>query len=135
MQLDNVTVLVSRFEETFAFYRDVLGLTVTWGEPGGNFASFTGTGTGGGSQVAIFRRHLMAETIGTDHLPAAASVQDRVSLVFAVADVDAETARVTGLGAPLVAAPADRPAWGIRVAYVRDPDGTLIGLFRALTPG
>jgi lactoylglutathione lyase len=133
MQLDNVTVLVSRFEETFAFYRDVLGLTVTWGEPGGNFASFTGTG--GGSQVAIFRRHLMAEAIGTDHLPAAASAQDRVSLVFAVADVDAETARVTGLGAPLVAPPADRPAWGIRVAYVRDPDGTLIGLFRALTPG
>ena len=29
--------------------------------------------------------------------------------------------------------PTDRPDWGIRVAYVRDPDGTLIGLFRSLS--
>jgi catechol 2,3-dioxygenase-like lactoylglutathione lyase family enzyme len=130
MQLDNVTVLVTRFEETFAFYRDVLGLSVTWGEHDGNFASFAGNG---GSQVAIFRRHLMAEAIGTDDLPAGAKVQDRVSLVFAVDDVDAETARVTGKGAPLVSPPTDRPDWGIRVAYVRDPDGTLIGLFRSLS--
>lgn len=128
MQLDNVTVLVTRFEETFTFYRDVLGLTVAWGEPGGNFASFAGTG---GSQVAIFRRHLMAEAIGSGDL-AAARGPDQVALVFAVADVDAETARITGQGAPLVSPPTDRPAWGIRVAYVRDPDGTLIGLFRAL---
>jgi predicted enzyme related to lactoylglutathione lyase len=51
----------------------------------------------------------MPEAIGTDDLPAAANVQDRVSLAFAVDDVDAEAARVTGLGAPLAMAPTDRP--------------------------
>jgi hypothetical protein len=62
----------------------------------------------------------MPEAIGTDDLPAAANVQDRVSLAFAVDDVDAEAARVTGLGAPLAMA-ADRSASSAR--SLRPDDG------------
>jgi hypothetical protein len=35
------------------------------------------------------------------------------------------------VGAPVSAEPADRSDWGIRVGYVRDPDGTLIELNHA----
>jgi catechol 2,3-dioxygenase-like lactoylglutathione lyase family enzyme len=129
MKLDNVTVLVTRFEDTFAFYRDVLGLAVTWGEATGNFASFAA----GGSSVAIFRRELMADAIGAAALSTELRGPDQVSLVFAVDDVDAEAARLAARGVPVVSPPTDRTAWGIRVAYVRDPDGNLVGLFRALT--
>ncbi|SBT49322.1 VOC family protein [Micromonospora auratinigra] len=47
-----------------------------------------------------------------------------VLVVVPVPDVDATVAAV----APdtLVVAPADRPGWGIRSAYLRDPDGNLV---------
>jgi catechol 2,3-dioxygenase-like lactoylglutathione lyase family enzyme len=45
-----------------------------------------------------------------------------------VSDLDAALAELRGRGAEVAAEPADRSDWGIRVAYVRDPDGTLIEL-------
>jgi catechol 2,3-dioxygenase-like lactoylglutathione lyase family enzyme len=35
-------------------------------------------------------------------------------------------------GAPVSAEPADREDWGIRVGYIRDPDGNLIELNHAM---
>ena len=53
-------LLVSDFKGCFLFYRDVLGLEVTWGDQTGTYASFRVGNTG----LALFKRGLMAEAVG-----------------------------------------------------------------------
>lgn len=129
MKLDNVRLLVTRFDETFAFYRDVIGLTPTWGKPGENYASFS---FAGGGQMAIFRRALMADAVGTAAQPSTRREQDTAALVLAVDDVDAVYARLRARGVAFAGAPANQDAWGIRAAHFRDPDGNLLEIFSPL---
>src|SRR5215471_10073145 len=81
IKLDNVRLLVTRFDETFTFYRDVLGLAPTWGKPGENYASFVFPG---GAQIALFRRSLMADAVGTSRKPSTRGEQDTAALVVSV---------------------------------------------------
>ena len=53
LKFDNVRLLVTRFDETFLFYRDILDLKPTWGAVGENYASFAFPG---GGQIALFKR-------------------------------------------------------------------------------
>lgn len=130
MRFDNVRLLTTRFAAMFAFYRDVLQLQVTWGEPDGKYASF---GVGSGSTgIALFARELMAVAVGTAALPAEPTAQDRAALIFEVESVDAFADRVRQMGVLLVTEPTDMPDWGIRTAHLRDPDGNLLEAFSSL---
>jgi lactoylglutathione lyase len=128
LKFDNVRLLVTRFDETYAFYRDVLGLKPTWGKPGENYASFTFPGGGG---IAIFRRSLMADAVGTAARPSTRHEQDTAAVILSVDDVDALYGRLKGV-IDFTNAPTDQPAWGIRAAHFRDPDGNLIEVFSAI---
>ena len=123
MHLTHIRLLVSDFDACFRFYRDVMGLEAVWGEEGSGYADFK---VGEGLALALFERQAQAEAVGTDHLPSKATSQDRVSLVFGSDDLDADFQSLKGRGVQVVAEPADHPEWGIRVAYLRDPDGNLI---------
>ncbi|MBX6341140.1 MAG: VOC family protein [Thermomicrobiaceae bacterium] len=125
MPLTQVRLLVTHFDECFKFYRDVLGLHVLWGAPGARFAGFR---AGEGASVALLRREEMSGVVGTTDLPAEASAQDRVALVFTVTDLDDSVALLERRGVHLIDGPEDRPAWGVRAAHLRDPDGNLIEL-------
>ena len=129
IRFDNMRLLVTRFDETFVFYRDVLGLAPTWGKPGDNYASFAFPG---GAQIALFRRSLMAEAIGTTAQPATRREQDTAALVLTVEDVDTLYGRLKQAGIEFADAPKDQPVWGIRAMHFRDPDGTLIEVFSPL---
>src|SRR5215471_18666606 len=129
IKFDNMRLLVTRFDETFAFYRDVLGLTLTWGKPGDNYASFAFPG---GAQIALFRRSLMADAVGTAAQPATRHEQDTAALVLSVDDVDTVYARLKPAGVEFADAPKDQPVWGIRAMHFRDPDGNLIEMFSPL---
>ncbi|HEX2863346.1 MAG TPA: VOC family protein [Deinococcales bacterium] len=52
----------------------------------------------------------------------------RVVIEFRVGDVDALHARLAALGVPVVKPPTTHP-WGLRSAWVRDPDGNLVNLY------
>lgn len=82
--------------------------------------------------LALFTRQTMSETVGTDHLPTDTKAQDRVALIFHVDDVDVEVDRIQARGIQLVSGPKDFPGWGIRSAYLRDPDGNLLELYSDL---
>jgi catechol 2,3-dioxygenase-like lactoylglutathione lyase family enzyme len=125
LKFDNMRLLVTRFDETYAFYRDVLGLKPTWGKPGENYASFAFPG---GGEIAIFRRSMMADAVGTAARPSTRQEQDTAVLILTVDDVDALYARLKR-AVEFTNVPADRPAWGIRAAHFRDPDGNLIEVF------
>ena len=121
-------LLVSNFKACFLFYRDIMGFQATFGTENDIYADFnTGTLT-----IALFDRQAMSAAVGTTHLPAQVDAQDKVCLVFAVEDVDATCQQLKKQNVQLVAGPSDRPDWGIRAAYFRDPEGNLIEINQPL---
>ncbi len=131
MKIDHVRLLVVNFAECFRFYRDIIGLTVTWGDESDSYASFSIAGQAD-PNMALFDRQEMADALGIGSLPTAAAAQDRTMLIIGVGDVDATVARFEARGIQFEAGPKNYPDWGMRAAYLRDPDGNLIELTGAL---
>lgn len=123
MKLNNIRLLVSKFDETFLFYRDILGFKVIWGDVGDNYAQFQIEGS---VDLSIFSKNLMADTVGTSLLPVQAAVQDSVALIFSVDDLDRFYASLTAKGVIFINQPTDQPDWGTRVSHLRDPEGNLL---------
>jgi catechol 2,3-dioxygenase-like lactoylglutathione lyase family enzyme len=133
VHFEHTRLLVSNFAECFQFYRDVLGLAVTWGDESGSYASFN-DGHGARVSLALFVRQPMADVVGTGRLPRDAFCQDHFMLIAQVEDVDATVAELRERGVQFAVGPQDFPDWGIRSAYIRDPAGNLIELSSSLDP-
>src|SRR5579864_3102849 len=103
-------LLVADFRTSFLFYRDILGFTPTFGDENDVYADFET----GGATLALFRRDLMAQAVGTAEKPAEAESQDKIALIFSVEDVDATYSQLQAKGIAFVTAPQDRSEWGIR---------------------
>jgi lactoylglutathione lyase len=129
LKLDNIRLLVTKFDECFRFYRDVMGFEVTWGDEGSGYASFKTSGSG---RISIFMRGEQASTVGTSDLPSKAQAQDNFVLVLRSRNVDKRLKRMKGKCTGQIIGPADYPDWGIRAAYIRDPDGNLIEIHSPL---
>lgn len=122
-------LLVTRFDECLTFYKDVLELKLIWGELGGNYASFD---TGNGQGLALYRKELMSEVVGTTHLPVHAESQDKLVCIFVVTDIEQTVQNIVKNGGRCETEIQDQPDWGIRAVHLRDPDGNLIELFSEL---
>jgi predicted enzyme related to lactoylglutathione lyase len=129
MKFINVRLLVSDFAATMRFWRDVMGLQMTYGDEAMGYAYFETDSAG----VELLTRQGFADALGE---AASTSMPEGRSavLVFRVDDVDAAYADFVERGASAVAGPQDRPAWGVRSAHLSDPDGSLIELYSQL-PG
>lgn len=127
MRLTQTRLLVSDFARAFRFWRDNVGLKISFGTENGPYASFE-TGPG---ELAIYGLAMMEDAIGEPRSDGQRGA-DQVVLSFAVDDVDAETASLEGRGVGFVSPPTDQPTWGIRVAHFRDPDGNLVELYAPL---
>jgi catechol 2,3-dioxygenase-like lactoylglutathione lyase family enzyme len=114
VRLSQVRLLVGDYVRCFSFYRDVLGFEVTFGDPASGYATLN---TGGGGTVALFDRAEQQQVV--ELRPAG----DGTVLAFEVDDVDAFYERHDDV---MIGPPRDRADWGIRVAYLRDPDGNLL---------
>ena len=125
MHIQHTRLLVHSFAECFRFYRDVIGLTVTWGDEQANYASFADA-VSKGPALALFGRQAMADVVGAEKLPADAFCQDQFVLIVTVENVDVTVNELRDRGAALELDPQDFPDWGIRAAYIRDPDGNLV---------
>lgn len=123
--MDNVRLLVGKFDECFRFYRNIMGFKVTWGKEGEGYASFDA----GNVTLALFKREIMAKDVGTTNLPSEAKCQDRVALIFSVKNLRAEAVKLKKQGVKLITEPTERPDYGISVMHLRDPDGNLIEIF------
>jgi len=96
------------------WYRDVLGLNLSFRDESGGFALFS-TGEG---RLAVKKAD--PETSADD--------RSHVRLVFRVADVDAEHGRLSALGVEATE-PADHPREPYREIRLTAPEGTPITLF------
>ena len=115
MKLTHVRLLVDDAPACFRFYRDVIGLTPTWGTETKGYADFDA----GGSTLAILGRAGQAEVVELR------DTGDGAILVFGVDDLEAALAGLRARGAE-PGEIVDRPDWGIRFAHLRDPDGNLV---------
>jgi lactoylglutathione lyase len=104
-------VSTSDMKRALAFYRDLLGATVTY-----EFPAPDGTLAYAGLEIG-------SSHLGMGLATQAASEGGRtISLWVYTDDCDAAVARMREAGVRIVEEPADQP-WGERVARVLDPDG------------
>lgn len=131
-RISQYRLLVSDFPACFRFYRDVMGLPVSSGSEDDVYAGFDLTAE---QSLGLFSRAAMAEAVGTQSKPVQADAQDAVMLVFQVDNLDEAVMELREKGVFFVAAPTDRPEWGMRTAHLRDPDGNLVEIFHPLRMG
>lgn len=130
MKFSGVRLLVNDFDKSFRFYAETLGLKVTWGELGGEYASFDiGIGPDG---LSIFPSDYMAPVVGNAELPLPENSREKVMLILAVDNVDKSYEELSARGVNFLNKPVDMPGWGMRVVHLRDTEGNLIELFSAL---
>jgi lactoylglutathione lyase len=112
--LGYVILYVSDLDASIAFYRDVVGLPLKFVDAG--YAEFAAAGI----RFALYERRRAEWLTAHEVRPGPAG-----EVVFLVADVDAEAARLAQRGARVLSGPADRP-WGHRTVHVADPDGFVV---------
>lgn len=130
----HVRLIVADFEGCFRFYRDVLGLRVTWGEEADGSASGYASFEIPGGSLSINDQSVVAPVVGFETREPGESVKDRAALIFEVESVDAEVARLRAFGVRFETEPTTYSGWGIRAAHLRDPDGNLIEINELLPP-
>ena len=131
----HVRLIVADFDGCFRFYRDVLGLKVTWGEEAdGSAAGYASFEAAPGTSFSINDQSVFAPVVGLETREVGEAVKDRAALIFEVVDVVAEAARLRALGIALETEPTAYPGFGIRAAHLRDPDGNLIEINEPLPP-
>jgi lactoylglutathione lyase len=128
MKFINVRLLVGDIAASIKFWRDVLGLQMTYGDEAMGYAYFD-TGSAG---IELLTRAGFASALGETLV----SIPQGYPAVldFRVEDVDAAYADFVRRGATAVAGPQDRPAWGVRSAHLSDPNGYIVELYSQL-PG
>ncbi len=124
-RLDMIGLFVADLPRMVAFYRDVVGMAIDdWQPP---YAEFVHHGV----RFSMFERARVPELLGRSaDFPGAkpGRLNGSFELALRVHDadeVDAVFGRMTGRGAEPVTTPRDEP-WGMRSAYVADPEGNLI---------
>ncbi|WP_009630639.1 VOC family protein [Synechocystis sp. PCC 7509] len=121
-------LLVNDLKACFEFYRDVLEFTVVTEALEDGYAEFSISGM----KLSLFRRQEMAQMIGSDRPPVTVECQDQVSLIFTITNVDEAYHHLKAKGANFVTEPLNNPYYALKTVYLRDPDGTLIGLFQPM---
>ena len=126
MKLANTRLLVKDFKTSFLFYRDVLGLSPSFGSEDDVYADLKT----GGALLALFQSEIMEAAVGIGGTPM--DGRDGAVLVFEVDDVDGIVAELEAKGVTFLTQPQNRPDWGIRTAHMRDPEGNLVEVYSPL---
>lgn len=126
MNFVNVRLLTADFSAAVKFWRDTMGLTLTYSDEAMGYAYFE-TDTAG---VEILRHDAFAASLG--NAPAAPAAGYQAVLVFRVDDVDATYRDLLARGAVSIGAPQDRPAWRARTAPFKAHDGYVVEIYSPL---
>ena len=112
--LSHLFVHVTSFVRSKAFYVDTLGLEL-----------LDGNGEDGSGYMRVGGAD--GFSIGMEERPGAEVGAAGIEIVVRVDDVDAMWRRLSTKGYPVVSPPADQP-WGMRHAWLLDPDGYRISI-------
>jgi predicted enzyme related to lactoylglutathione lyase len=132
MKLNNIRLLVEDFDACFSFYAEKVGLPVTWGKAGGDYASFDIGLESNKMGLSIFKSDLMAQAVGNVDLQLPVHCREKAVIVIQVEDVDAVFRKLSAQGISFINEPTDMSGWGGRVAHFRDPEDNLIEIYSEL---
>ena len=119
-------LLVSDITNCCNFYRDLLDLDVV--VETSSYAEFKAAG----QTISLFHQGEMASIVHTSDKPAAADTQDKAVLIFTIVDLDSTYTQLRQAGVPFDEPPTQNSDFNLKIAYCRDPEGNLIGLFENL---
>ncbi|WP_375005218.1 VOC family protein [Bacillus velezensis] len=128
MKLLQIRLLVNDFKKSVEFYKDSLGLPISWLEKEMEYALFDN----GETKIELLSQENMAEIVGEERKSLDGDVQSRFLLQFKVDDVDKTYDYLHKQGIKCVNEPHDRQEWRARVAHFRDPDNNLIEIYKMI---
>ncbi|WP_033714398.1 VOC family protein [Bacillus cereus] len=128
MKLLQIRLLVNDFKKSSNFYKDLLGLSISWYEEEMEYALFNN----GETKIELLSRKTMAEVIGEENKFLEGESQSKFLLQFEVEDVDKTYNRLRENGIEFITKPHDRKEWRSRIAHFRDPDRNLIEIYKML---
>ena len=110
------------------FYRDVLKFEPVTIQIEKGYAEFKVANL----RLSLFSQQEMAEILRTTGKPAANSSQDTSGLILNVQNLDDIYHELRRANVEFDEPPTQNKEFALKVAYFRDPAGTLIGLFEAM---
>ena len=122
MRLNNIRLLVKDFDNIFKFYSEKVGLNVTWGKLGSDYASFEIGIDSNKIGLSIFKTDLMANAIDNADKQLPVNCREKFVIVIQVDNVDNVFSRLKKNGIKFIDKPSDIADWGSRVAHFRDPE-------------
>ena len=122
MEFGGTVLYVDQVSAVVDFYRRAFGLNVRFLDETLGFAELET----GGSMLAIAAHSLGEMLMPNQYLRPAKSQPAGIEIAFLTLDVPASFAKAIAEGATPITPPRRMP-WGLEVAYVRAPEGTLIG--------
>ena len=128
MKLLQIRLLVNDFKKSVEFYRDSLGLPISWLEKEMEYALFDN----GETKIELLSQENMAEIVGEERKSLDGDAQSRFLLQFKVEDVDKTYDYLHKQWITCVNEPHDRQEWRARVAHFRDPDNNLIEIYKMI---
>ncbi|MED4287070.1 VOC family protein [Priestia megaterium] len=128
MKLLQIRLLVNDFKKSTEFYRDLLGIPISWYEEEMGYALFNN----GETKIELLSQNAMAEVIGKENKSLDGESQSNFLLQFEVENVDKTYDYLRENGVEFVTEPHDRKEWRSRIAHFRDPDKNLIEIYKML---
>lgn len=132
MELSNIRLLVNDFDKCFKFYSEQLGLKVTWGKIGGDYASFDIGLKSSEMGLSIFKSDLMASAIGNSEKSLPVDNREKIAIILKADSVDRTFKELTDKGIEFINEPTDMTGWGMRAVHFRDPENNLIEIWSEL---
>jgi uncharacterized glyoxalase superfamily protein PhnB len=129
MQFGGTVLYVDDVTRVVDFYRRAFGLERRFYDEALGFAELET----GGSTFAIAAHSLGEMLMPKEYSRPADGRPAGVEIAFLTSDVHASFAKAIAEGASPIAAPKRMP-WGLEVAYVRAPEGTIIGFSEPPAP-
>src|ERR1051326_3038091 len=124
MQFINVRLFVSNIQASVAFWRDVIGLHLTYQDEAMGYAYFETSSAG----VELLTHDALAATFGKP-VPPPTPGGYPATLVFRVENVQTAYAQFIERGAQSASPPEARQALQMYSAHISDPDGYLIEIY------
>ena len=123
MRFGGTVLYVDQVSDVVDFNRRAFGLQLRFFDEALGFAELDT----GGSTLAIAAHSLGEMLMPGQYLRPVDGQPAGVEIAFLTRDVSASFAKVIAEGASPITAPRRMP-WGLEVAYVRAPEGTIVGL-------
>ncbi|MBY0089286.1 hypothetical protein BTA37_09935 [Priestia megaterium] len=128
MKLLQIRLLVKDFKKSVEFYKDLLGIPISWYEDEMEYALFNN----GETKIELLSQKAMMKVIGNKDESLSGESPSNFLLQFEVEDVDKTYDYLRENGIEFVTDPHDRKEWRSRIAHFRDPDKNLIEIYKML---